>query len=316
MARLFKTLIRVGVIAAVCAGAAVFIGEDRVSALMTQAHDSLVNVIDDNIDDPVALRSQLRELEKDYPAKISQVRGDLAELQEQIRQMEREQLVSERVVALADRDLDMIGPLLVQAQAQQAEKASLLGGDIQNVVSIRFEDRTFSLDQAQTRARQINQTRVAYANRAADAAHDMVYLKQQAERLQELLSQLETERTQFQSQLWQLDRQVDAIARNEKLIDMLEKRKQTIEECSRYEAVSLDHIVGRLNEVRARQQAELDVLTEDSRQIEYEDVARMQLDSESGLIELGIATDISADEGADVETLVYRGAEPASPRLR
>jgi len=302
MAGIFKTLIRVGVIASACGVAAVLIaGPSRSAAIVSQARDAIVEKIDANIEDPVALRKQLRELEREYPARISQVRGDIAELNEQIRQLEREQAVSERVVSLADRDLEAIAPLLAEAEAASAE-VERVSGSVRNVVNVRFDHRSYTLDQAYTRANQISHTRVAYANRAADAAHDLVYLQQQAERLGELLVQLETERAQFQAQLWQLDRQVDAIARNEKLIDMLESRQKTIEECSRYEVASLDQMVSRLAEVRARQQAELDVLTTDRERVEYEDVARMQLDSEGGVFDVGP----SEDEAMTAETLAYR----------
>jgi chromosome segregation ATPase len=310
MAGIFKTLIRVGVITAASAGVAVLIaGPHRAAALVSQARESIMTHIDDSIEDPVALRSQLRELEREYPGKISQVRGDLAELRAQSKQLERDRAVSERVVALADRDLGVIRPLLEEADSAQAQKASY--GDIRNVVSVRFDNHTYTLDQARSKANQIAHTRVAYANRAADAAHDLVYLAQQEERLDELLTQLESERAQFQSQLWQLDRQVDAIARNEKLIDMLEKRKKTIEECSRYEVASLDHIVSKLAEVRARQQAELDVLTGQDAAVDYEEIARMQIGTEDGVIRSApMAEDTSA------QGLLYMTDETLLPKRR
>jgi hypothetical protein len=311
MAGIFKTLIRVGIITAASAGVAVLIaGPERAAALVSQAHESIMTHIDDTIDDPVALRAQLRELESEYPERIAQVRGDLAELREQLRQLKREQAVSERVVSLADRDLTTIRPVLQEAEATQIERASFTG--IRNVVGVRFENRTYTLDQAHTKAQQIASTRVAYANRAADAAHDVVYLQQQDERLSDLLVQLEGERSQFQSQLWQLDRQVDAIARNEKLIDMLDKRRKTIEECSRYEVVSLEQMVSRLGEVRARQQAELDYLTGNDPRVDYEEVAKMQLGAEANVAQV---TPYSADQ-AEVESLLFLDAELAAPKLR
>lgn len=272
----FKTLLRVGLIGTVAAGAAVFIaGPERAGALVSQAHDRILRSIDDSIEDPVALRAQLRELEKQYPARIGQVRGDLAELREQMRQIEREAAIAERVVALAESDLGALKPLLAEAEAR--EVASSGEGLVRHVAAIRFDNRTYTLDQALTRANQISQTKVAYANRAADAQHDLVYLRQQEERLSEILMQLEAERSTFQAQLFQLDRQVDAISRNEKLIAMLEERQRTIEDVSRYEVANLDQMVARLAEVRARQQAELDALTGQARTLDYEDVARMEV---------------------------------------
>lgn len=304
IAGFFKTVFRVGIITAACGLAAVLVaGQDRVQVLLGKAHSAVVDSIDARIDDPTALRSQLRELEREYPSRIAQVRGDLAELGQQVTQLEREQAISERVVTLADQDLTVLRPLLDEARAAQLEKASHLSNGVRSVVSVRFDDRTLSLDQADRRALQIGQTRVAYANRAADASHDLVYLRQQSEHLDDLLVQLETERNQFQGQLRQLDRQVDAIARNEKLIDMLEKRKRTIEECSRYEVVSLDQVVARLDEVKARQQAELDLLTTDAQQVGYEDIARLQLSGEDAL-----ASHVGADSTHD--GLVFTDGSP------
>jgi hypothetical protein len=309
MLGIFKTLFRVGLITAGCAGAAYFLaGQDRIHAAFDQGRDSILSVIDANIDDPHVLRNQLRDLEREYPDRISQLAGDLAELNQQIKQLARDKSISERVVSLADADLAAITPLLEDAEAAQIEKTSYFGGGIQNVVSIRFENHLYSLDQAYQRVNRMNQTRVAYGNRAADAAHDLVYLRQQGERLSVLLDQLQTEQAQFQGQLWQLDQQVDVIARNEKLIDMLEKRKQTIEEMSRYECVSLDQMVNRLDEVRARQRAELDLLTGDGQRVEYEDIARMQLNTEQVLGE-------TANGPVVVDNLIYQGAG-AQPQLR
>ena len=91
MAGLFKTLLRVGVVTTACGGLALLIaGPDRASALVGQAHDTIIQHIDATIDDPVALRKQLRELEREYPERIAQVSGDLAELNEQISQLEQE----------------------------------------------------------------------------------------------------------------------------------------------------------------------------------------------------------------------------------
>jgi hypothetical protein len=310
MAGIFKTLIRVGVITAASAGVAVLIaGPHRAAALANQAREHIMTQIDDRIEDPVALRSQLRDLEREYPGKIAQVRGDLAELRSQSKQLERDRAVSERVVALADRDLNAIRPMLEEADVAQVQKASY--GNASNVVSVRFDNHIYTLDQARVKAEQIAHTRVAYANRAADAAHDLVYLVQQEQRLAELLTQLESERTQFQSQLWQLDRQVDAIARNEKLIDMLEKRKKTIEECSRYEVASLDHIVSKLAVVRARQQAELEVLTGQDGAVNYEEVARMQLGTEGGVIRSPPMA-----ESFSTQDLVYMTDEAPASKMR
>ncbi len=273
MAGFVKTIIRTSLITGVAATAFYYAMPHRASALFEQARGSLADVIDENIDDPHALRAQLREMESEYPKRLSAVRGDLGELNEQIRQLTREKAVAARVVELADDDLAALEPMLAKAEQSRSE-----GGH--QLASLRLNHRDVSLQQAYARANQITQTRIAYSSRAADADHDLGYLRAQAQRLEELLLQLETERTQFQAQIWQLERQVDAIARNERLIDLMGERKKTIDECSRYQAVSLDQLHGRLAEVRSRQEAELDVLASDQQRVSYEDLAKMQLESE------------------------------------
>ncbi len=275
-----KKIFRTGVIATLlvgtAAGAAVFVaGPNRTKAVIDQVHGQVLDHIDHAIDDPTALRAQLREMEKEYPARISQVRGDLAELNEQIRQLDREREIAQRVVELADSDLAALESGFQEATARAEVEGS------SRLVSVRVENRPLSVERATLRINQVRNTKIAYANRMADAQHDLAYLEQQSERMSELLLQLENERAQFRSQIQALSRQVDAIARNERLIGLLEKRNRTIEECSRYEAISLDQISGRLAEVRSRQEAELDVLAQSQEQGDYEDLARMQLAGEA-----------------------------------
>lgn len=261
-----------GVVAGLAAGGTMLIaGPDRAKAIFTEVHEEVLEHIDRSIDDPTAMRQQLMDLEKEYPKRIRAVRSDLAELREQIRQLEHEEKVSAKVVALADQDLTELEPLLAQARDARAE----LGNT--QLVSIRWGGGVLEFDRAVARANQIKQTRSLYSGRAADAAHDLNYMRQQAQRLEDLAIQLETERAEFQAQIKLLERQVDAIARNERLIELLDERNQTIEDCSRFEAISLDHLTDRLAEVRSRQEAELDLLANAQKTMDYEERAMSEL---------------------------------------
>jgi chromosome segregation ATPase len=271
----FRGLVILGVLGAVVAGGTMLVaGPERAKAIFHQTMEGIHGVIDDNIQDPVALRNQLQDLERQYPERIAQVRGDLAELNQQVRQLERQQKISERVVAMAESDLD-------ELQGKIAEAAASATGANLRLATLTFDDHVLAYDRAVSRAGQIQATRVAYSNRAADCAHDLAYMRQQAGRLEELLAKLETERSEFQSQILQLSRQVDSIARNERLIALMEERNKTIEECSRYEVVSLDQLTQRLAEYRSRQEAELEMLTSDQRRVDYEEMARTQLENEA-----------------------------------
>jgi hypothetical protein len=277
-----KTIVRIGIVTVAVVGVGVLIaGPHRVGALWERLRGAVGTAIDEHIDDPTALRTQLRTLESQYPERITDLRGDLAQLVEQRRQMERDRAVAERVVALADRDLAALKPLLAQAETARASAGP------GQLVTVRFDQDVLPLDQAQKRAGEIAQTRSAYTGRARDAARDLSYMGQQQERLQALLAQLETERADFQAQLWQLDRQVDSIARNDRLIELMQKRQKTIDECSRYEAGNLDQVQAHMAEVRSRQEAELELLAHTQDRLDYEDQARGQLDDEGFPLDLG-----------------------------
>ena len=96
----------------------------------------------------------------------------------------------------------------------------------------------------------------------------------------QVLEQLETERAQFQVQLSQLERQVASIARNDRMIELMEKRQRTLDRIRSWDAVSLDQIQGRIQSIRAQQEARLDVLTQDQDVVDYEELARQELRAE------------------------------------
>lgn len=270
-----KPVVRIAVIAGLGVGAAAVIaGPHRVAAVFQSAQQKVCGVIDSTIDDPTALRAQLRELAEKYPERITGVRGDLAELQEQMRQIDRDKQVAERVVALASKDLDGLKSMLAKAENTRATVGS------GRAILVSINDKSIPLDQAYSRATQIQQTRAAYQSKSADADRTLAYLEQQETRLTELLGKLEAEQAEFQTQLWQIDHQVDAIARNDRLLEMLEKRQKQIDSYSRYDVVSLDQVKQRLSQVQAKQEAQFSALDKTANRLNYEDTAAAQIEAE------------------------------------
>jgi chromosome segregation ATPase len=273
ISKVIRTSVIAGVVGGVVvAGTIMVAGPQRSAAIFHQLQQDVIQKIDHNLEDPVAMRQQLRELAQEYPSKISSLRGDLAELQTQIRQLDRDRAVSQRVVDLASRDMDSLQPLLATATAEGNTR----------LASARTEG-DYAIEQTKARARRIRQTQAAYSNRASEASHDLVYLRQQENRMEELVGQLQGEYEQFQVQLTQLERQVDAIERNDRLISLLERRQRRINEMSRFEASSLEHVVSRLAELRSRQEAELQLLTADQGRVDYESMALQELNQESAV---------------------------------
>ncbi len=267
---LFKTtLIGTAVIGTLAGGALLVAGPARTKAVLHDVRTKISHAIDQSLDDPIALRDQLRELEREYPKRIAKVRGDLVGLKRDMRQLERERAISLRVVELAEEDLKLLRPAL--------EKTSSANGHNARLAAVAFDDRIYTLRRATEKVRSAEQTIQAHAARAEDAKHQYAFLAQQAGQFEEVLAQLESERAQFQIQLQQLERQVDSIQRNQRLIKLLEKRKRTLEECTTYDVVSLDQLTGKLEEILNRQAATLDVLTCAEEAAGYEELAREEL---------------------------------------
>ncbi|MEQ8317249.1 MAG: hypothetical protein RIE77_06645 [Phycisphaerales bacterium] len=267
-----KTIIRVGVIGTLVGGGLIAVaGPERVGAALTQARDTVNDTIDRNIDDPVKMRAQLRKLESQYPERITRVRQDLATLDTQTAEYERELAVAERVVELAQADLEAMHGLFDRAEHARAQAGH--GA----IVRVSFNGNKMDLVEAQAKAAQIAKTRDAYELEAQSISRDIDLLGTQRQRLNDLLEKLESERSQFQSELWRLNQQIDAIARNERMIDMMEARQKTLDELGPYKAHSIDQVKDRLAQLRAEQEAKLESLATGEKELSYEDRAKLSI---------------------------------------
>jgi hypothetical protein len=289
MAGIIRTVVRMGVITALAGGAAVVIaGPTRVQALLMQTRGAINDAIDRNIDDPMALRAQLRRLEEEYPRRIATLHRDLGEVRAQKAVLDRDLAISARVVSLADADLNGLGNLLEQAEDARAARSN----GPYTIVRVRFGGQTLDLEEAYARQSRISQHRSVHASRAGECERDLGYLSQQEARLSKLLGQLETERAEFQAQLLQLDRQVDAIARNERMIEMMERRHRTMERYdSLYDVASLDQFRSKFEQIRSQQEARLQALAAQGVGEDYERIATWEYNTRRlapGSLEKGV----------------------------
>lgn len=258
-----KSVVRGAVITTLAGGVLVAVaGPERVAAIFHQTRDGINTAIDANIQDPVLLRSQIRTLESEYPRKIAEVRSDLSEVQSQITQMNREKQIAEKVVLLATADLDQADEQLAQARVTQSANPGA-------IVRVAFDNRAVDLTDAYAKRQHIEQTRDLYAGRVQDLTTDLGYLDEQEGQLADLLGRLETERTEFQAKLFQLDAQIDTIARNERMIDMMEDRQATIDEHSRFRANSVDQLNQRLSQIRNEQRSRLESISRKEKGRDY-----------------------------------------------
>lgn len=280
MARLGRIIIGTAIVGTVAIGAlAVIAGPTRLRALWSQTTGSINGAIDEHITDPVALRAQLKDLEAQFPRRIAAVRADLAEVRGQLSQLSRERQIALRVSELAEKDLNVLRNVVSRAEEARVINAS---SEQPRAIEIAFNNEVLTLEQAYTRAADVSNTRTAYAQRVAEVERDAAQLGQQEQRLAALLSKLEAERADFQVQVWQLDRQVDSIARNERMIAVLNKRQSVFEEHSRYTARSVDQVSDRIATIRARQEGELAALAVGEQRSDYEAKARTTLSGDAG----------------------------------
>ena len=272
-----KTIVRGVVITALAGGVLVAVaGPHRVGAMVHQTRANFVSVIDENIEDPIMLRAQIKNLEAQYPQKIAEVRSDLTEVQTQIAQLDRELQVATKVVSLAAMDLETVSDQLTQARYTQESNPGA-------IVRVSLNNRAVDLDDAYAKRNQIQNTRDMYAARATDLSTDLGHLNDQEQQLSDLLERLESERSEFQAKLFQLDAQIDTIARNERLIDMMEDRQDTIDAHSNFQANSLDQLNGRLSSIRTEQRARLEAIAGRDSDKNYVDEAEFLIDQE-GLV--------------------------------
>jgi len=292
-----RTVLRWGLVSGLAlGGVTLLVGPDRVCAGLSQIRGKAQNVIDNCIDDPVALRRQLEGLAGQYPDRIAEVRGEIAEVEHQLGQFTRDVEIAERVVAMTTTDLGELKTLV--ARAEESAKSTA------RQVSIRYQGVKFDVEEAYNEARRINNVRGTYNDRLANDKQQITFLTQQKDRLNEVLGKLESEYSTFQAQLWALDRQIDAIERNDRLIALTEEQQRTLASYEKFGKIgSLKQLEGKLAELRAKQEAQLETLSKRGVHMDYENKAELDLDTNGPTDDpFADVTQPTADETDETET--------------
>ena len=287
-----RFVLRWGLISALAlGGATLLIGPERVAAGLACVRAKAQSVVDRAVDNPVALRRQLQDLADEYPDRIAKVQGEIAEVDHQLGQFERDSEIAARVVAMTTDDLSELKTLITRAEGVEGRS-----------VYVRFDGIRFGIDQAYGEARRINNVRVTYDDRLSCNQQQLQLLSQQKARLVEILARLEEEYTTFETQMWQLDRQIDAIERNERLIDMTEQLQATLATYDQWSKVgNLHQLEAKLAELQTIQEAQLATLEQNGIRYDYEKRAKYELDTESAPQE-GPFEDLMEDTDTQAET--------------
>ncbi|HAW95152.1 MAG TPA: hypothetical protein DCX60_02645 [Phycisphaerales bacterium] len=271
-----KNLLRWGLITAtVVGGTTLLIGPERVAAGFDQIRTLASSTFDELVDDPIALRRQLKGLSDQYPERIAEVRSELASIDVQIRQLEHDQQIAQRVVTITSKDIN---------QLKDSVLAATTGVENTRKVTVRRGSFDIGLDQARSEARRIIGIKNAYEDRFLGNQQQISILNRQKERLTDILAKLESEFGEFEAKLFQLDRQIDSIERNERLIAMTEEQQAMLNDFEKLGKVgNLRQLEAKLEELRTTQEAQLQTLESHGIQSEYEQRAREEIVIDSSI---------------------------------
>ena len=269
-------LLRWGIIGGIALGGlTILIGPDRVGAAFDQLRSKARQAADQFVDDPVALRRQLQSLADQYPTRIGQVRGELAEVDRQLRQLEHGSDVAKRIVAMANDDLNK---LRVAVSAGDTPSGQLIALRESQVQGFGHKD---PVETAKEEARRINNVRLSYQDRFASNKQQIEFLGQQKDRLTKILQRLETEYTDFETKMAVLDRQIDSIERNDRLIDMSKEQQAMLADYDKFgEVGNLGQLEAKLAELRTVQEVQLEALAKAGVPSDYEQRAKAEIADE------------------------------------
>ena len=268
---LTKTLFRTALIGGLAVGGlTLVVGPQRVSAGLAQIRGQLTGWFDEQLDDPVVVRQQIRELQKQYPMKIREVRRALAQIDAEINALNEDSDRAARVVTRAEGDLHTLKGLV--EKANYVQQASYTEGENRPVL-VSFQGRHITVDQAYGRAQSIKQAMVNFQERLSTNQRDLALLTGQRERVAGQLAELENEFRNFQAQAWHVERQAASIERNEALIEMMEEREDMIASTEAWNVQTLDQLSNRLSTIQAEHEAILQSLSDRAMDRNYEQEA-------------------------------------------
>lgn len=291
-----RFIVRWGIIGGLALGGiTLLVGPQRVMACIDQLREEANSVVERLVDDPVALRRQLDDLAKQYPARIAEVGGEISRLNQQLERFGRDEHIALRVVQLTTLDLEVLRDLV-----EEAESTTVLN----STPSIRFDGVRYDLDGAYSEGRRIRTVRANYEDRLASDRRQMELMGEQKNRLVSILEKIEHEHETYRTQLWQLDREIDAIERNDHIIAMVERQQETLSGFDRIgSAGNLNQVQARLAEIRTVQESTILAITDAGTGSDYE--TRARFDTSDQLFENPFAQTQNAEKDSVEETGPY-----------
>lgn len=213
--RIFKWTIVSGL---VVFGLVSIVGATRVKTAWWSVRDHLRANVDELVDTRIALQHEIRKLQKAYPQRIADLRYQVREIERDLTDCEKDRRICEEVVALCESDADVLQRKLLAAEAE---------GDEVGLVPVRVEFRAEQLQRSDAlhRAARITETAVTYRGRLIDLESEKELLAEERVRIRAELAELESEYRQFKAEIGSMNREIDALKRKEKLVDLAKRRQ-------------------------------------------------------------------------------------------
>jgi chromosome segregation ATPase len=270
-----RCIVRWGLVSGLALGGmTLLVGPQRMHASLHHVRTQVQGVVDMCVDNPEALRRQLEELADEYPERIEEVSKELAIVDTHIDEIQSDLRKSTLVVSAMTDDLGLLKRGVEQANAKRAEGIMY--------VKLELDGMRLSPEQAINEASRLLGARESYQDRIEFDQRQLVFLQEQREALSEALTGLEGEFASFEAKMWQLDREIDAIERNERLIELTKRQQQTLDSYNKFEKVgNFRQIESKLAQLRTVQDAQMQVLRERAFQRDYEAQAEMQITLEN-----------------------------------
>lgn len=197
----------------VTVGLVAVVGLARVKTAYYSVRDHLRTNMDDLVDSRVALRHELGKLQKEYPERIADLRVELARADRDLAACLDDRRICEEVVLLAENDLDVL-----------QQRISHAGNGDLGFVSIEFRSERLGPDEATRRAARIASTATSYRRRLGDLEGEADLLREERASLQNQLTEIQSEYRTFQAEASSLLREIDALQRKEKMVEIAERR--------------------------------------------------------------------------------------------
>jgi len=255
----------------VAAGATVAVlGKHRAMELARTMKSAAQASADDVIENQKELKQQVDELRKSYPEKIAKLRNAIRTEEQNLAHVERDQEVCLEVLELCESDLSELKP--------QLESASIAIDDAPS--AIRFRGRIYSINEAQSLAARAVETHESYSVRYNGLANEAELIRNELSVLNEHLKELRAEQEAFESEYRAIQREIDRIQHNKRLIKLAEERQSARNAYGEKESgklASLSALRDQLSDVRTLQEEQLRALKVGPAESSYEDRARLSM---------------------------------------